>query len=97
MAIEHANSFVCNFFEDDIFLTEVLKRRGFERYEDKSEEAENARIVKVASEMGFHFDVDEYIEANKAYMNDLGGWEASKRVFHMIKVAAELVRENSEE
>ncbi|MBP3255672.1 MAG: hypothetical protein J6M60_04195 [Clostridia bacterium] len=97
MAIDHANSFVCNFFEDDIFLKEVLNRRGFERYDEKNVDAENAKIVEIANEMGFHFDINEYAEANKNYMNELGGWEASKRVFHMIKVAANLARENSDE
>ncbi|MBR3133224.1 MAG: Nif11-like leader peptide family natural product precursor [Clostridia bacterium] len=94
MAIEHANSFVRKVFEDDEFLKTVVRKRGFSRNESNKEAAENEKMVKVANDMGFHFDEEEYIKANQEYMNSLTGWEAARKVFHMVKVAAYVSREN---
>lgn len=94
MAIEHAKAFVNNFFEDGEFTKEVLKRRGFSRNNrGGSEEEENEKIVQVANQMGFKFDVEEYKEANKEYLNEIGGYETMKKLFHIIKTAARMAEE----
>ena len=95
MAIEHAKSFVENFFENDEFIKEVIRERGFSKTEDNSEDAENNRMVNVANKMGFRFDVEEYKSACKDYMNGLGGWEATIRIFHMIRVATNVANEEN--
>lgn len=94
MAMEHAKNFVEKFFEDDEFIKTIVRKRGFTRYENKSEDDENAKIVKAANEMGFKFDLDEYKTANKEYMNNLGGWEAAQRICHMLKVVMSMSNEN---
>lgn len=94
MSMTHAQSFVEKFFEDDQFVKEVLLHRGFDETDSNNEDAENERIVKAASEMGFKFSVEEYKEANKEYMNNIGGWETMRKIFHLIKVATKFVNEN---
>ena len=95
MPVSHAQNFVENFFEDDEFLKEVLRHRGFERHENNSEEAENERMAKIADKMGFKFDVEEYKMAIKEYANNLGGWESMKKVFHMMKIATNVANEKN--
>ena len=94
MSLAHAKSFVEKFFEDDEFVKMVVRKRGFSKNESNKEAAENAKMVKVANELGFKFDENEYVEANKEYMNELGGWEAARKVFHIIKVASYTMDEN---
>lgn len=94
MAMEHAESFVEKFFTNDEFIKEVVRRRGFSKYEHSSDEIENEKLVHIANEMGFKFDVEEYKTASMNYMNSLGGWEAAKAICHMLKVAIRLRDEN---
>ncbi len=96
MSMAHANNFVENFFEDAEFLKTVMKKRGFDETTDKSENAENIRIVNVANDIGFKFDLEEYQEACKNYMNELGGWEAAKKIFRMLNTVSKLVKENND-
>ena len=94
MSKEHAQSFVERFFEDDEFVKEVLVHRGFQKHEGNDEEAENQRMVAAAWEMGFKFDVEEYKAANKEYLNELGGWETMRKIFHLLKLATNLSNDN---
>ncbi|MBR1883437.1 MAG: hypothetical protein IJ809_00560 [Clostridia bacterium] len=93
MAMENANIFVERLFEDDIFIKTVLKKRNFNKNERTSEEIENEKIVKIANEMGFEFSIDEYKTACKAYMNKIDGWEASQKIFHILKIASDMYYE----
>lgn len=94
MAMEHARSFVEKLFDNDEFLKQVIIKRGFKEHEGLSEDLENERMVKIANEMGFRFTVEEYAQANEEYMNEIGGFGAMKKIFHMIKVAASVEKEN---
>lgn len=94
MSMSHAKSFVEKFFEDDEFTKTVVRKRQFSRNESNKEKAENEKMIKAANELGFNFNEEEYIEANKEYMNKLTGWEAAKKVFHIVKVAAYVSQEN---
>ena len=93
MAMEHANSFVQKFFEDEKFLKLVLEKRGFSRNENNTEEEENKKMVQVANEMGFKFDEEEYKKANMEYVNEIGGWETALRIFRIMKIAAKTAKE----
>ena len=97
MAIEHAKAFVNNFFEDDEFTKTVIRKRGFSRNEENSESMQNEKMVEVANEMGFNFDATEYIDACKEYMNELGGWESAKKVFHIVSIAVNISKESDKE
>ena len=94
MAIEHANSFVNNFFEDEEFTRTVIEN-GFSHKDERDTYSENEIMVMVANEMGFNFDLDEYQEACKEYMESLGGWESAKKVFSVIKVATDIAKNNN--
>ena len=53
-------------------------------------------MVKVANSMGFNFNIEEYKKANKEYLNNLTGWEAMKKVFHIIKIATYMNNQNND-
>ena len=93
MSVAHAQSFVEKFFEDDEFLKQVISLRGFSKYENSNENSENEKMVVVANKMGFIFNSEEYMQANKEYANNLGGWETMKKVFHAIKIASYISKE----
>ena len=90
MAMDHANSFVERIFENDEFVRGIIKKRGYNRNERTSEEYENEKIVEIANSMGFKFGVEEYKTACKEYMSGLDGWEAVQKIFHVLKIAAEV-------
>lgn len=93
MAISHAKSFVSKFFEDDEFTKMVIRNSNFAKNESNKEEAENKKMVSVANQLGFDFDEKEYVEASKEYMNNLGGWDAARKVFHIVKIASYVYNE----
>ena len=95
MAMEHANSFVERLFEDDEFIKTILKKRGFNKNERTNRQIENEKIVEIANEMGFKFDVNEYESACKSYMTGIDGWDASQKIFHILKVASDLYYEST--
>ena len=94
MAMEHAKSFVERIFENDEFLKTIVKKRGYTKNENTNEEIESKKIVEIANDMGFKFDVDEFKDACKIYMSSIGGWEATQRIFHVLKVAASVYKNN---
>ena len=95
MAMEHANSFVEKIFENDEFLKTIIKKRGYTKYENTNEEVETEKLINIANEMGFKFNVDEFKEACKLYMSKLDGWEATQRIFHVFKVVGKNYKENN--
>ncbi len=92
MAMEHANSFVERIFENDEFVRTIIKKKGFSNPRETNEDMENEKIVKVANDMGFKFDVDEFKLACRSYMSSMDGWESVQKVFHVLKVAANSYR-----
>lgn len=96
MAIEHANSFVERIFENDEFLKAIIIKRGFSKNEHIDKDMETEKIVKIANDMGFKFNISEYESAFQAYMGSIDGWEAAQKIFHMFKILAMTYQENND-
>lgn len=94
MAMESAKEFVKKMFEDDEFTKELYKKGGLTYGNNIPEDEQNRQTVKVAREMGFDFDEEEYKVANKEYIESLGAWNAVKRLFHLGKVLREAKKES---
>lgn len=94
MAMEHAKSFVEKIFENDEFIKAVVIKRGYKKDENTSEDIENEKLIEIANDMGFKFNIDEFKEACKNYMINLDGWEATQKVFHVLRVATNIAKEN---
>lgn len=94
MAMDHAKSFVEKIFENDEFIKTVIIKRAYKRNENTNEEIENEKIVEIANNMGFKFNVDEFKSACKEYMTNIDGWEAAGKIFHILKIAESISKEN---
>lgn len=86
MSNESARDFVNKFYEDEEFLKDFYKRKGFELKSDRTEESEYREIAEIAKQMGFDFEVQEFKDASKGYVNDVGKWQAFKKIFYLVKI-----------
>ena len=92
MSKEKAEAFVEKFWNDDAFMEEVLVKSGAinwqgKKGEEKSDAEQNQAFANAAQELGYDITPDEYLAASKAYSDNLGGFNAIKKVFHMAKIA----------
>ena len=97
MSIESARNFVNKFYDDEEFLKDFYKRKGFEPSKNRTEESEYREIVQIAKDMGFEFEVQEFKDASKGYANDVGKWKAFKKIFYLIKVRNKTKKETGKE
>ncbi|MBR3325611.1 MAG: hypothetical protein IKG14_06195 [Clostridia bacterium] len=93
MAKEQALNFTKKLFEDDEFATIVFKNVNLSNISEKETEANERKMVEAAEKLGFEFSIEEYKEANKEYLEDLGGWKTFKALFHTIKIASQVEKE----
>ena len=58
-----------------------------------SEEQQYRDLAAAASKIGYHATPEEYQAATKAYFKEIGSMESIGKVFHIIAVASDLVKQ----
>ena len=86
MSVESARDFVNKFYEDEEFLKEFFKRKGFEPKENRTEETEYREIVEIARDMGYDFEVQEFKNASREYGKNVGKMKSIKKIFYIVKI-----------
>lgn len=97
MSTEKAREFVEKFYNDEETMKQVLiianapeKIRAGQKV---SEEQQYRDFAEAATKMGYEATPEEYKEATKAYLEEIGSWDALGKVFHIITVATELAKQ----
>ena len=93
MSKESAQSFVNKFYNDDEFIREFTLKGGVNS--KATDDEKKASIMRVAKEMGFSFNDEEYTEALKNYFEGKGVWSAIKTFRHFNKIAKKAEKERN--
>ena len=91
MSKESAKEFVEKFYNDDEFIREFTLKGGVNSR--ATNEEKQASLMRVAKEMKFNFNEEEYNEAIKNYFDGMGVWSAIKTFRHFNKVAKKAEKE----
>ena len=99
MSIEVARTFVEKFYNDEETIKQVLTLAGavekIKTGQKVSEEQQYQDFAEAAVQMGYDATSEEYKEASKAYLDELGSTEAIGKVFYIISVASDLVKQSA--
>ena len=92
MSKEQAKEFVEKFWNDDEFMRKVFIVSGAINWQGEAgrkmtDEEQNQAFIDAAKKFDYDITPEEYGEASKEYADNLGGFEAIKKVLHMAKVA----------
>ena len=100
MPQEKAREFVEKFYNDEETMKQVLTLAGatekIKAGQKVSEEQQYKDFAEAAAQMGYHATPDEYKEATKAYLEEIGSWDALGKVFHIITVASDLAKQSDQ-
>lgn len=92
-----AREFVEKLYNDDELMKRVLILAGAPdkiKSGAKPSEAQQYRdLAEVASKMGYYGTPEEFQEATKEYFEEIGSMESIRRVFRMVEIASNLVKE----
>ena len=99
MSQEKAKEFVEKFYNDEETMKQVLVLANapekIKAGQKVSEEQQYRDFAEAAAQMGYHATPEEYKEATKTYLNEIGSWDALGKVFHIIVVATELTKQTA--
>lgn len=99
MSQEQSREFVEKFYNDEETMKQVLilanAAEKIKAGQKVSEEQQYKDFADAAAQMGYHATPEEYKEATKAYLEEIGSWDALGKVFHIITVASELARQTA--
>ena len=97
MEINQSREFVEKLYNDEEIMKQVLILTNavdkIKTGQKLSEEQQYQDLAEAASKMGYHAAPEEYQKATKEYFEEIGSMESIGKVFHIITVASDLVKQ----
>ena len=92
-----ARAFIEKLYNDEETMKQVLTLAGapakIKAGQKLSEEQQYQDLAEAADKLGYHATPEEYQKATKEYFDEIGSMESIGKVFHIIAVASDLVKE----
>ena len=97
-----AKEFIEKFYNDDDFMAKVICESGMYQWQGKKgqemEDGEQDKaITDAAGKLGYEITPEEYKAASKEYLENIGGWQTVKKIFHIAKTAKKIAKEHKGE